>query len=212
MHTELESPAAPTTNEHRHSRKCTICNHPDREAIDEAFLHWSRGERIVQDFNLPSLSCLYRHAHARGLWTLRRSNIRHALDRIIEQAGECRATANAIIRAIEISCRFDQDGHYTEPKKKVIVEHHTVTTAPNPNRESNQPTRPTTTVTPTKQTNAPNQEPNSNRESLRLENPVTPTKQSPDPNPNREKVALFEAPPITTLTAAEIQNMLIGRP
>ena len=84
MHTELESAAASAPTEDRHSRKCTICNHPDREDIDAAFLHWSPTEHIVRDFDLPSLSALYRHAHARGLWNLRRSHIRHALDRIIE--------------------------------------------------------------------------------------------------------------------------------
>ena len=222
MHTELESEVAPTENEDRHSRKCTICNHPDRDDIDQAFLHWSRGESIVREFQLPSLSCLYRHAHACGLWNLRRSHIRRALDRIIEQAGECKATANAILRAIEISCRFDQDGRYVEPTKKTIIEHHTIVSAPNPNRKPNRPTQTTPHVTPTKQTNAPSRarvradesarrEIDSNREAKRLEIDVTPTKQSTDPNPNREKATVFEAPPITTLTATEIQNMLLGR-
>ena len=212
MHTELESQAASTPTEDRHSRKCTICNHPDREDIDTAFLHWAPTEHIVRDFDLPSLSALYRHAHARGLWNLRRSHIRHALDRIIEHAGECRPSGNAVIRAIEISCRFDQDGRYVVPQKKVIIEHHTITTAPNPNRKPIQPTEPTPHVTPTKQTNATSQEPNSNREAKRLEIDVTPTKQTPGPISNREKVTVFEGPPISTLTAAEIQNMLIGRP
>ncbi len=211
MHTELESETAPAQNEDRHSRKCTICNHPDREDIDTAFLHWSRGERIVRDFRLPSLSALYRHAHACGLWNLRRSHIRRALDRIIEHAGECRPTGHAILRAIEISCRFDQEGRYAEPKKKAVAEHHTIAAAPNPNRKPIQPTEPTPHVTPTKQINASQQVPSSNREDIRLEIDATPTKQSTAPSPNREKVTLFEAPPVTTLTAAEIQNMLLGR-
>jgi hypothetical protein len=208
MNTDLAPESVSVPNEARHSRKCTICNHPDREDIDAAFLHWSHGERIVRDYNLPSLSCLYRHAHACNLWNLRRSHIRRALDRIIEYAGDCKPTANAIIRAIEISRRFDQHGRYVEPQKKTIVEHHTVTPEPNPNRKSS---KPTPNVTSTKQTKAPRQDIPSNRESLRLEIPVTPTKQSSDPNPNREKEALFEGPSRSTVTAA-IQNMLIGRP
>jgi hypothetical protein len=52
----------------RHSRKCAICTHPAREAIDQAFLHRPRHPNIVKDYNLPSLSSLYRHAHATGLW------------------------------------------------------------------------------------------------------------------------------------------------
>ena len=188
-----------------------VADGPRREAIDEAFLHWCRNDLILKEFSIPNLSSLYRHAHACGLWNLRRSHIRHALDRIIEHAGECRPSGNAVIRAIEISCRFDQDGRYVVPQKKVIIEHHTITTAPNPNRKPIQPTEPTPHVTPTKQTNATSQEPNSNREAKRLEIDVTPTKQTPDTVSNREKVTVFEAPPITTLTAAAIQNMLLGR-
>ena len=206
MTTELESQSAsaPNSSEDRHSRKCTICNHPDREDIDQAFLHWSRSERFVRDYNLASLSALYRHAHACGLWNLRRIKIRRALDRLIEQAGECKPSGNAVIRAIEMSCRFDQEDHYVEPKKKVIVEHHMVASEPNPNRKSKQATP---SVTPTKQTKVPQP---SNRESLRLETDVTPTKQSPDPNPNRELEALLAAPAKTAMNAA-IQNMLLGR-
>jgi hypothetical protein len=205
MNTELESDsAAPPASEDRHSRKCTICNHPDREDIDQAFLHWSRSERIVRDYNLPSLSVLYRHAHACGLWNLRRIKIRRALDRLIEQAGDCKPSGNAVLRAIEMSCRFDQEDRYVEPNKKVIVEHQVVASEPNPNRKSNQATPG---VTPTKQTELRE---NSNRESLRLETGVTPTKQSPDPNPNRELDALLSAPAKTAMSAA-IQNMLLGR-
>src|SRR5271168_1349770 len=154
MTTELESQSAsaPNSSEDRHSRKCTICNHPDREDIDEDFLHWSRSERIVRDYNLPSLSALYRHAHACGLWNLRRIKIRRALDRLIERAGDCNPSGNAVLRAIEMSCRFDQDDRYVEPNKRVIIEHRTVASEPNPNRKSNQPTPH---VTPTKQTKGP---------------------------------------------------------
>src|SRR5277367_141189 len=108
MTTELESQSAsaPNSSEDRHSRKCTICTHPDREDIDQAFLHWSRSERIVRAYNLASLSALYRHARACGLWTLRRIKIRRTLDRRIEQAGQCNPSGNAVIRAIEMYCRY----------------------------------------------------------------------------------------------------------
>jgi hypothetical protein len=205
MNTELES-EAPATSEDRHSRKCTICNHPERESIDEDFLHWARSERIVRDYNLPSLSALYRHAHACGLWNLRRVKIRRALDRIIERAGDCKPSGNAVLRAIEMSCHFDQNDRYVAPNKRVIIEHHTVAIEPNPNRKPNQPTP---SVTPTKQTKQTNPPELSNRESLRLETDVTPTKQSPDPNPNRELEALFSAPQKTAL-GTEIQKMLMG--
>jgi hypothetical protein len=182
----------------RHSRKCAICTHPDREAIDEAFLHWSRRVwaddsaqqnivQIVKNYDVPSLSSLYRHAHATGLWLRRRTKIRFALDRIIEKAGETKPNAYAVIRAIQISCRFADDGTYTEPTKQVLIEHRHVISDSNPNRNA---FRLETVPTPKRQ--AAN--PNSNREPQRLETPVTPTKQRPSTSSNRENKAPSQAP------------------
>ena len=205
MQIALESEAPETAaSEDRHSRKCTICNHPDREAIDEAFLHWSPAHVIVFDFSLRGLSCLYRHAHACGLWVQRRSKIRYALDRIIEQASGCHATASSILRAIEMSCRFDKDDHYNEPQKRAVVEHRAINPEPIPNQNVS---KPDPNPTPANQP-IPNQI--SNRQSHQLENNVTTTKQSPDPDSNRQNNELFPTVPITTLTPA-IQDMLIGR-
>src|SRR5271156_2975641 len=191
---------APSSRE-RHSRKCTICTHPDREAIDEAFLHWSRNDRIVIDFSLPSLSSLYRHAHACVLWNQRRSNIRFALDRIIEKAGEAKPNAYAVLRAIEISCRFDKHGAYVEPTKRTIIEHRTVNAESISNRIALRLDTPVTPVTPTKQKPATSPRSNSNREALRLETDLTPTKQKPDTTSNRENNPPFQDPPAPPVRA-----------
>ncbi len=120
----------------RHSRNCAICNHSEREAIDEAFLHWATGPSIVNDYKLPSLSCLYRHVHAVGLWRRRRKTVRSALDRIIERAGDTRPSVRDIIRAVEICARFRDDGAYVVPPKRLIIEHHYVSGTPDSNREA----------------------------------------------------------------------------
>ena len=120
----------------RHSRKCAICNHPEREAIDQAFLHWATGPSIVNDYKLPSLSCLYRHVHAVGLWRRRRKTVRSTLHRIIERAGDTRPSVRDIIRAVEICARFRDDGSYVVPPKRLIIEHHYVPTATESNREA----------------------------------------------------------------------------
>jgi hypothetical protein len=69
----MKTPPDPPSSMERHSRKCAICTHPGREAIDQAFLHRSHNPNIVKDYNLPSLSSLYRHAHATGLWLRRQT-------------------------------------------------------------------------------------------------------------------------------------------
>ena len=183
----MKTPPDPPPSTKRHSRKCVICAHPDREAIDEAFLHWCRNDLILKEFSIPNLSSLYRHAHACGLWNLRRNKLRCALDRLIEHAGDCKPSGGAVVRAVEVSCRFDQDDRYVEPVKRVIIEHRSVVFESDSNREC---TAPSPDVTPTKQTKA---DKNSNLESLRLETCVTSTKQRPDPKSNLETTPLFTA-------------------
>jgi hypothetical protein len=70
----MKTPPDPPPSIERHSRKCAICTHPNRQAIDEAFLQQSPNHNIVKDYNLPSLSSLYRHAHATGLCRVRAVN------------------------------------------------------------------------------------------------------------------------------------------
>ena len=49
----------------RHERKCTICEHPDRKAIEQEFLRWYAPQHIAQDHDIPYASAIYRHAHVR---------------------------------------------------------------------------------------------------------------------------------------------------
>jgi hypothetical protein len=104
-----------------HSGKCSICNHPDRDLIEAAFLNWQPAERIVADFNLPARSTIYRHAKAADLLNQRRNDFRSALDQIIEQAGRVRATASSIVSAIELSYRLS--GADIAPLKRFETTH-----------------------------------------------------------------------------------------
>lgn len=94
----------PTSN--FHSGKCSVCNHPDRAEIEAAFLNWEPAQRIVEDFNLPARSTIYRHAKAADLLNQRRDNLGAALDHIIERAAHVPATASGVLGAIELSCRL----------------------------------------------------------------------------------------------------------
>ena len=104
-----------------HSGKCSICNHPDRDLIEAAFLNWQPAERIVAEFNLPARSTIYRHAKAADLLNQRRNDFRSALDQIIEQAGRVPATASSIISAIELSYRLS--GADIAPLKRFETTH-----------------------------------------------------------------------------------------
>src|SRR5580658_8078188 len=50
--------AEPTFLE-RHSRKCSICRHPQRQQIDESFLHWRSPATIMHCFGIENETTIY---------------------------------------------------------------------------------------------------------------------------------------------------------
>lgn len=107
----------------RHESHCTICKHPQRDAIDQAFLHWERPSAIADEFHLPDRAMIYRHAHALGLFRQRAAKSRHALQFIVEQADGVKATADSIIRAVRALSCLTEDGRWIEPVKRTIITH-----------------------------------------------------------------------------------------
>ena len=98
----------------RHERKCGVCCHPDRDAIEEAFIHWHSPTRIAQDYEISDDS-LYRHAYATGLDAVRSRNLRCALERILEKAQRVIPTADSIVRAARAYTRINHAGEWVEP-------------------------------------------------------------------------------------------------
>lgn len=105
----------------RHRRKCTVCKHDERDAIEEAFLHWISPIFITEEFELPDWSTLYRHAHATGLFAQRRRNIRFALENVIERSDEVEVTAADLVRAVRAYACLSDSGEWLEPASRVIV-------------------------------------------------------------------------------------------
>lgn len=119
------------TSASRHQRKCTICHHADREEIEQMFLHWFSASSIYRRFLLKDRSSIYDHAHAAGLYSRRRKNMRCALENIIERSDECPISSNGIVRAIKAYCSLTDSGEWIEPASRVV---YTSTSAP---RETN---------------------------------------------------------------------------
>ena len=111
----------------RHARKCAICSHPHRAAIDDDFVSWRSESSITLDYQLPSRSSVYRHAAATGLLQRRRRNLRGVAERILEQVAEITPSAHAILRAMRIFAQITEDGQWLEPAKRSIVTHIHVT-------------------------------------------------------------------------------------
>jgi len=131
----------------RHKRKCAICHHSKREAIEDAFISWVSPETIAEEFHLRGRTVLYRHAEACGLPALRRRRVRGALDRLIEHAETARVSGSTVIRAIIVSGRLNDDGVYIEPPKRHEIAYVNEPQRPNPNRYTE---LLETSVTPTK--------------------------------------------------------------
>jgi hypothetical protein len=111
----------------RHARRCAICNHPERDAIEEEFVHWFHADRIAEHYKLPSRSAVYRHAYATGLYDLRRRNMRYALEHLIEEARLATpVTGDTVIRAVRAHAHLTATGRWIEPPKEIIVSRRTI--------------------------------------------------------------------------------------
>lgn len=183
----------------RHARKCSVCHHPDRQEIDQAFLHWVRPDAIAREFQFEDPRPIYRHAHATGLYLRRSANVRFALEHIIEKAQSAKVTGDTVIRAIRALSCLNDDGRWSEPPKRVIVTRQTISSAqpgPAPAQTSFSPGSQSDEI--------------SNRPSNRLESSVTSTIQTDGPVSNRQKSAFLQGPGLT-LEEAEAVDLLSGR-
>jgi hypothetical protein len=116
----IARPAEPETPLERHERKCRVCHHPDREAIEEKFVHWHQPTRIAYEHSIPADS-LYRHAHATGLFKARRRNLRSVLEHIMEDVTRIQVTGDCIVRAVRAYTCLTDDNKWVEPATHVIV-------------------------------------------------------------------------------------------
>jgi hypothetical protein len=105
----------------RHSRKCIICHHPERESIEEEFLHWRAPWKLAEDYNLADYRTIYRHARAAGLLLQRRENLHSGLDAFVEAVDDVKFTGDTILRAMRAYSCIDRHGRWTEIPTQVHI-------------------------------------------------------------------------------------------
>jgi hypothetical protein len=106
----------------RHRRLCTICHHPEREAIEEAFLQWRNVRLIAGEFHASGgPTAIYRHARALNLFKERNLNLRSALELMIEHSERSSPSAEAIIKAIRAHTRMNDLGEWIDTPTTHIV-------------------------------------------------------------------------------------------
>src|SRR5690348_16819302 len=123
-HRHPRSTSAQQSSLERHRRKCSICNHPDREEIEERFTHWRNLGSIVKDFNLDDIRVIYRHAHATGLYDVRRRNYLFTIENILECGEDIELTASAYIKAVRAYACLCDTVRWNEPATRVQHDYH----------------------------------------------------------------------------------------
>jgi len=113
--------ASDPVNIGRHKRNCSICAHERCEEIEEEFVGWKSPSAIAGEFGLSDRSSVYRHARAFGLFAKRQKNVRAALERIIEHAGEVDVTATAVVSAIQAYSKINAAGQWIDRTEQVSL-------------------------------------------------------------------------------------------
>jgi len=98
----------------RHQRNCSVCTHQQCDEIEAAFIGWRSPAAIAEEYRLADRASVYRHAHALGLFPKRQRNIRAALERIIEKAGEVDVTASAVVAAVQAYAKINAAGEWID--------------------------------------------------------------------------------------------------
>ncbi|HEV3482017.1 MAG TPA: hypothetical protein VGR97_06765 [Candidatus Acidoferrales bacterium] len=102
-----------------HARHCTICHHPERQAIEEEFIHWHRPKSIASDHAVGARS-VYRHARALGLFERRAIHLRDALGHIIEKAENASITADTVVRAVYAHAHLSPSGQWIKDAPRAV--------------------------------------------------------------------------------------------
>jgi hypothetical protein len=107
----------------RHARRCCICSHPDRDAIEGEFIRWASPSRLARDYQIADRVSLYRHAHATGLYARRRREFARVLEDILEcvEHTSLEDTSDVIIRAARVYAHLDENGKWFEPPRTHII-------------------------------------------------------------------------------------------
>jgi hypothetical protein len=85
----------------RHQAQCAICNHPDREQIEEEWVNWGPTSYTARRYGV-SRDGIYRHAHALGLFRKRERNAIRVLEKMIERVDSTEMNCATMLSALKL--------------------------------------------------------------------------------------------------------------
>jgi hypothetical protein len=102
----------------RHARRCAVCAHPDRNAIEGDFIRWASPAAIARAYKIADRASIYRHAHSAGLFNRRKHEVGRVLETVLENVEQCPIESfDTIIRAARLYTHLDDRGNWTEPPR-----------------------------------------------------------------------------------------------
>ena len=112
-----------SVNPGRHAAECKVCSHSEREEIERDFINWRSPGAIAKQYGLKNRASVYRHAHALGHFPKRQRNVRAALEKIIERAGEVEVNAAAVVSAVSAYARINAAGQWVDRSEHIDLNH-----------------------------------------------------------------------------------------
>lgn len=91
---------------------------------------WRRPTELAREFELGHRKAIYAHANALGLFEQRARAMRFVLEKVMEESTLNAPSADSMIRAVRAYSCLDENGHWHEPPRRVIVTHETIESSP----------------------------------------------------------------------------------
>jgi len=101
MSTVLTDGEARDVRIRRHEAQCSICQHPQRQLIEEMWLDWCYTHGIAENFGVSRYG-IYRHAHALGLFSIRRQNGIRVLEKLMERGDVTEINGSVVVSAYKL--------------------------------------------------------------------------------------------------------------
>ena len=80
---------------------------------------WRSPIAIAEEYGLADRITVYRHARAFRLFEKRKRNVRAALEKIIERAGDVEVTSSAVVAAVQAYAKINAQGQWIDRSEHV---------------------------------------------------------------------------------------------
>jgi hypothetical protein len=84
----------------RHQSQCSVCSHPQRQEIEEAWLNWGNTTLLADHYKV-SRDAIYRHMKALGLFSERQKRVKFAYEKIIERLDMVSVSGSTVLAALK---------------------------------------------------------------------------------------------------------------